>query len=165
MSERRHPNVINIDEVKPNTREKGRHKITARTLGPHAGNAQLGATLTEIPPGAVSYPRHYHCAIEESLYVVSGRGTARIGDARVAVRAGDWIAHPVGPDHAHQMINDGDEPLVYLAVSTITKCEVVVYPDSKKIGAMGGEYARPWVRTLSRDGESLDYWEGEPEAK
>jgi uncharacterized cupin superfamily protein len=164
-TERRHPNVVNIDELPPRTMEKGRHKIVSRTLGPHAGNAQLGATLTEIPPGAISYLYHYHCANEESLYIVSGRGTARIGDTRVPVRTGDWIAYPVGPEHAHQMINDGDEPLVFLAISTAHKCEVVGYPDSEKVGSMAGpSFTSPWIRKLSRAGESLDYWDGEPEA-
>jgi uncharacterized cupin superfamily protein len=166
MTERRHPNVINQDEVQPATTEKGKHHYIARRFGPHAGNAQLGATLTEIPPGKISYPFHYHCAKEEALYIVSGTGTARIGDARVPVRAGDWIAFPVGPDHAHQMINDGAAPLVYLAISTGQTCEVVGYPDSNKTAMMAGpSFQNPWIRQIARAGESLDYWDGEPNAK
>src|SRR5262245_27887228 len=101
---RRHPNVVNQDEVEARPMEKGKHKLVLRTFGPLAGNAQLGATLTEVAPGAISFPFHYHCQKEEALYIISGTGTARIGDARVAVRAGDWLAFPVGPAHAHQMI-------------------------------------------------------------
>ncbi len=88
-----------------------------RRLGAAAGGQMLGANLTEVDPGGVSFPFHYHCATEEALYVLSGSGTARIGDARVPVRAGDWISFPVGPEHAHQMINDGAEAVVYLCVS------------------------------------------------
>jgi uncharacterized cupin superfamily protein len=166
MSERRHPNVINQDELTPRTMAQGQHHVISRTLGPHAGNQQIGGTLTEIPPGKLSYPFHYHCANEETLYVISGRGTARIGDARVSVRAGDWIAFPVGPAHAHQMINDGDAPLVYLALSTKQKCEVVGYPDSNKVAASAGEsMEKTWIRQIVRAGESLDYWDGEPAAK
>ena len=99
---RRHPNVINIDEVETNEVKKGTHHVRNRRLGTPTGGAQLGGTLTELPPGAISYPFHYHCANEEAIYIISGTGTARIGEARVAVRAGDWIALPVGPDHAHQ---------------------------------------------------------------
>jgi len=166
MSSRRHPNVVHRDEVEANATQKGKHHVINRRLGTAAGNAQLGATLTELPPGAISYPFHYHCANEEAIYVVSGTGTVRIGDARVAVRAGDWIALPVGPDHAHQMINDGNEALIYLCVSTAHKCEVVGYPDSKKIGAMAGpSMMQPWIRQLVREGETLDYWDGEPAAQ
>lgn len=164
-TERRHPQVVNKDEVDPNEMKKGKHHAITRRFGPAAGNQQLGATLTELPPGAISYPFHYHSANEEALYVLSGTGTARIGDARVPVRAGDWIAHPVGPTHAHQMINDGAEPLVYLAISTVRKAEVVGYPDSKKVGFVAGEsFQKPWMRQLVKAGETLDYWDGEPDA-
>ncbi|MEZ4361687.1 MAG: cupin domain-containing protein [Kofleriaceae bacterium] len=129
------------------------------------GSKQLGGSLIELEPGAVSYPFHFHCANEEAIFVISGKGTARIGDRRVSVQAGDWIAFPVGPEHAHQMVNDGDSLLVYLAIGTDHKCEVVGYPDSKKVAAFGGEsWENPWVRELKRSGETLDYWDGEPEA-
>ncbi len=168
--ERRHPNVINHDELDPKEVKQGKHHYVTRRLGIPAGAQQLGATLTEIPPGKISYPLHFHCANEEAVYVISGKGTARIGDTRVPVRAGDWISYPVGPAHAHQMINDSDAPLVYLALSTGHKCEVVGYPDSKKIGSAatpaGGTFqTNPWIFQLSRQGETLDYWDGEPDAK
>jgi len=166
MPERRHPNVVNVDEVEVNEVKKGTHQVRNRTLGALAGSAQLGATLTELPPGAISYPYHYHCANEEAIYVLAGTGTSRIGDARVAVRPGDWIAMPVGPDHAHQMINDGSEPLIYLCVSTKHKCEVVGYPDSKKVAMWAGQSpTSAWVRQIVRQGETLDYWDGEPSAQ
>ena len=70
---------------------------------------------------------------------------------------------PGGP--AHQLINDGSEPLVYLAISTSHKCEVVGYPDSKKVAAMAGvAWDKPWIRQIWREGETVDYWEGEPNA-
>ncbi len=165
-TERRHPNVVNQDEVAPRTTEQGKHRYTTRTFGPHAGNAQLGGTLTEVPPGAISYPFHYHCANEEALYILSGTGTCRIGESRVAIRPGDWLAFPVGPTHAHQIINDGDVPLVYLALSTSIRCEVVGYPDSNKTAmAAGPSFKDAWVRQIARSGESLDYWDNEPNAK
>lgn len=146
--------------------EKGRHRMQLRRLGAAAGGQLIGANLTEVPPGAVSFPFHYHCATEEAVYVLSGSGTARIGDARVAVSAGDWIAFPPGPEHPHQMINDGTEPLVYLCVSaSIQKVDVVGYPDSKKVAATAGTFEKPVHRWISRQGESLDYWDGEPEAE
>ena len=164
--QRRHPNVVNQDEVSRNEFAKGKHHINGRGLAAAAGNVQLGATLTEIPPGKQSYPLHYHCSNEEAIYVVSGTGTARIGVARVPVRAGDWIAYPVGPAHAHQMINDGDVPLVYLCISTAHSCEIVGYPDSKKVGFIARETRdKTWHRQVVRAGETLDYWDGEPDAQ
>jgi len=67
-------------------------------------------------------------------YVLAGRGTLRLGEERIAVRSGDWIALPCGPGHAHQLINDGDLPLEYLCVSTMIPVDVWGYPDSHKLG-------------------------------
>jgi uncharacterized cupin superfamily protein len=111
----RHANVRNADEVEVREMIKGRHNMRLRRLGKPAGSIALGATLTEVAPGGISFPRHAHYANEEAIYVLSGSGEARIGDARVPVRPGDWIALPTGPEHAHQMVNISTaEPLVYL---------------------------------------------------
>ena len=165
MSERRHPNVVHEEEVPPMPMQKGKHRMKLRRLGAPAGAQMLGANLTELEPGALSFPLHYHCATEEAIYVLRGRGTARIGESRVPIRAGDFIAYPVGPDHAHQMINDGDETLVYLCVSAnAQKVDVVGYPDSKKVAATAGTFDKPLHRFIARQGESVDYWDGEPDA-
>jgi uncharacterized cupin superfamily protein len=166
MSERRHPNVVNRDEIEPVEIGQGKFHVRGRRFGPHAGNQQLGGQLMELHPGDRAFPFHFHCANEEACFVVSGTGTVRIGDARVAIRAGDWIAHPIGPDHAHQIINDGTEPLVYLCISTQHKCEVVGYPDSKKVAMSAGPSREsPWVRQIHRQGESMGYYDDEPDAQ
>jgi uncharacterized cupin superfamily protein len=164
-SSRRHPNVAHRDEVEPTIVQRGEHRFERRAFGPMTGSRQLGGSLMELAPGAVSYPFHFHCANEEAIFVVSGRGIARIGESRVPVAPGDWIALPIGPEHAHQMINDSDAPLVYLVIGTDHKCEVIGYPDSKKVAAIGGEsWERPWLREIKRTGETLDYWDDEPKA-
>jgi uncharacterized cupin superfamily protein len=128
-------------------------------------NRQLGASWFELPPGALSYPSHWHGSNEEAIYVIAGEGLARIGGTEVPIRAGDWIAFPIGPAHAHQIENRGDSPLRYLCVATNHTCEVVGYPDSNKVLAMAGESMEDlWVRQLVRGGEGLDYWDGEPAA-
>src|SRR5688572_31784648 len=114
---RRHANVVNHEEAQVMPIEKGKHRVKVRQLSRAAGGAVIGGNVTELAPRSVSFPFHYHCATEEAIYVLSGSGLARIGEQRVRVRPGDWIAYPVGPDHAHQMINDTDEPLTYLCVS------------------------------------------------
>src|SRR6516164_2223914 len=165
----RHPNVRNADEVDAREMIKGRHNMRLRQLGKPAGSSALGATLTEVAPGGVSFPRHAHNVNEEAIYVLSGSGEARIGDARVAVRPGDWIALPTGLAHAHQMVNvSATEPLVYLCISTMLGAEIVEYPDSGKIGAGVADPTSPigFRRFgLFRAGSgTLDYWDGEPEA-
>jgi uncharacterized cupin superfamily protein len=162
---RRHPNGVHRDEIAAVSIARGKHQAVRRSFGAAAGSRQLGGSLMEVAPGAVSYPLQFHCANEEAIYVISGQGTVRIGEARVPVGAGDWIAFPVGPEHAHQMINDGAEPLVYLAIGTEHKCDVLGYPDSKKIQAIGGaSWKDLWIRQIVRRGDGLDYWDGEPNA-
>lgn len=98
--------------------------------------------------------------------MLRGSGVARIGDARVPVKEGDYLDFPVGTDHAHQRINDGTEPLVYLCVSaSAQKVDVVGYPDSKKVAASAGPFEKPLHRWISRQAETIDYWDGEPDAK
>lgn len=69
-----------------------------------------------------------------------------------------------GPDGAHEVRNDGGEPARVLLLSTMSDPEVCVYPDSGKIGVVGG-WSRPdergRVRLLNRTEANLDYYEGE----
>jgi uncharacterized cupin superfamily protein len=163
-TERRHPNVVNVSEIESQTMEKGaRFGCSARRLGTATGAAGIGCTWFEVQAGRTAFPAHHHHANEESLYVLEGTGMLRIGDAEVAVGAGDYATFPVGEAHTHQLVNTGDTPLRYLCFSTLNPVEVVGYPDSNKTGAMvwPSEGQRPTVRVLVRTGETLDYYDGE----
>ncbi|HTJ41900.1 MAG TPA: cupin domain-containing protein [Kofleriaceae bacterium] len=149
----------NVDDVAPTEVHEGRHQYTRKRLGAAAGGVQLGCSHMTLPPGALSYPLHYHAANEEAIYVLAGRGTLRLGDERHPIETGDWIALPTGPAHAHQIINDSDAPLAYLCVSTMQPVDVWVYPDANKIGFTNGD-VRMWVK---RDA-GVDYWADEPAA-
>jgi uncharacterized cupin superfamily protein len=167
MTRRR--NVANLDEVAPGETRQGRHRFTRRTLGADAGGRQLGCSHMVLQPGAVSFPMHYHAANEEAVYVLAGRGTLRLGSERLAIRPGDWIALPCGPEHAHQIQNDGDRPLEYLCISTMLPVDVWGYPDSNKIGFCaappGGGRADRYLIQYVREGSAVDYWDGEPLAR
>jgi uncharacterized cupin superfamily protein len=164
---RRHPNVVNIDEVPANPIEKGtRFKASSRRLGSAAGSKALGCSHYVVPPDATAFPFHMHCVTDEAVYVLAGKGTMRIGDARIAVRAGDFIAHPAGTE-AHQLVNDGDAPLEYLALSNSHAADIVLYPDSNKLAAASVKPNQPpgppqfVVREIFRRGTPVDYYDGE----
>ena len=166
MATRRHPQVVNIDEVEPMRRHKGRFGATAKRLGAPAGAKKIGFNWMELEPGMTSFPFHWHAGIEEGIYILSGAGEMRIGKDKVAVRAGDYVAFPAGPDHAHTLTNDGEQPLQYLVLSDTNTTDVLGYPDSNKFafGAMPDPTTWPngmWVRKMIRDQESVDYFEGE----
>lgn len=144
--------------------EKGtRFGCNAKRLGVATGAEAIGCNWFEVPPGRTAFPKHHHHANEESLFVLEGTGTLRIGDDEVAVGPGDYATFPVGAATSHQLINTGDEPLRYLCFSTLHRVEVVGYPDSGKTGAAvwGGPDEPAVVRALFKTGESLDYYDGE----
>jgi uncharacterized cupin superfamily protein len=79
--------------------------------------------------------------------------------ARPAIGAGDFVSFPAGGT-AHQLINDGAEPLVYLAVSTVAGFDIVEYPDSNKISAVVGTFPSA-KRHVFRKSDQVDYFDGE----
>jgi uncharacterized cupin superfamily protein len=131
-----------------------------RRLSRPAGARDLDCAMIELAPGKTASPFHFHAANEEVLYVLDGHGTLRLGDARLPVRGGDFVAFPAGPDAPHQLTNTGDAPLRYLLVATRRRPDVVVMPDSHKVGIVddpaGGD-----ERYFSTD-SAVDRWEGEP---
>jgi uncharacterized cupin superfamily protein len=136
-------------------------------FSPALGAQKLGYNLTVLPPGKRGYPFHNHRVNEEMFFVLEGSGEVRIGGERYPIRAGDVIACPPGgPESAHQIINTGDADLRYLSVSTKQSPEICEYPDSKKYGVLAEfapttDGAPQFFRTVGRQGESVDYWEGE----
>ena len=166
MSNRRHPQIVNVDEVDGMSRAKGRFGVTMKRLGAPAGARAIGFNWMELQPGKTSFPYHYHAGIEEGLYILSGQGVLRIGNEQVAVRAGDYAAFPPGPDFAHALTNTGAEPLRYVSFSNQNTADVCAYPDSNKIAFVGlpDPSAWPkgaWVFKLIKDQPSVDYYEGE----
>ncbi len=125
------------------------------------GLSKLGCTVTQVAPGCTAYPFHSHRANDELFYIIDGRGELRLGESRHAVTAGDVVGCPAGaPKTAHQLINTGDAPLTYLAISTQTDPEICEYPDSGKVGAYDGS-GDGELAHLSAYKSEIDYWDGE----
>ncbi|MFY0583369.1 cupin domain-containing protein [Cystobacter fuscus] len=140
--------------------------IRRKQLGAAAHGQKLGCSLLELLPGKQSWPFHYHLANEEALFFLEGSGTLRLGDERVPVSAGDYVALPPGPACAHQLLNEGTQPLRYLAFSTQREPDVLVYPDSQKIGVMagsapGGAKAARTLEAYLPLAAKVGYWDGE----
>jgi uncharacterized cupin superfamily protein len=174
MSERRHPNVVHIDDVTPREPSRGKLGFRGRRLGPEAGGRALGVTYIELAPGKTAFPNHWHSAIEEGIYVLEGTGTMRIADKTVPVHPGDYIALPPGPATTHQLTNTGAVAMRYLALSApaaATTMDVVVYPDSNKVSyATGvdpvkGFAGGTWILGIHKQQPPVDYYLDEPLAQ
>jgi uncharacterized cupin superfamily protein len=146
---------------RPTGATAGRFDASRATLGPALGLKKIGCNVTQVAPGRSAYPFHSHRANDELFLVLAGSGELRLGDARHAVTTGDLIGCPAGgPATAHQLINTGNAPLRYLAVSTTIDPEVCEYPDSGKVGTYAGR-DDDGLMHLSRYADQVDYWKDE----
>ena len=135
-------------------------------LGQAMGSKKLGFNVAVVPPGKRVFPYHQHSAQEELFFVLEGRGSIRLGGRKRRIRQGDFISIPPGPGSAHQIINDSDAPLRYLAVSTMEIPEVAFYPDLGKIGIYTGTPpgkapAKGSLRHYTYLDRGVTYWDGE----
>ena len=174
-AERRHPQVVNVEELPIREEKTGDFVFRTRRLGAQAGGRALGCSHYELEPGKTTFPFHFHSALEEALYILEGTGTLRIGKDKVELRPGDYVAFPPGPDYAHALTAGPGGPLRYLAMSspaTPTTLDIVAYPDSKKIAFASGidpakGYAGgTWLRMIIKEDQPpVGYYDDEPLAK
>jgi len=133
-----------------------------RTLGLRL----IGASYNEVPPGKSGCPFHNHRGEDELFVILEGSGIYRFGGERIAFEPGDVLSAPAGgPETAHQILNTGDTPLRYLAVSNQAPVDVVEYPDSGKVLATVEDGPEDdGFRQMTKRTASLSYWEDEPGA-
>jgi uncharacterized cupin superfamily protein len=145
-------------ELEDGDRPEGWNWRYAR-VGEKIGAQKIGASIYELPPGGRSFPYHYECPEEEWLLVLTGEPTLRTPEGERRLRAGDTVCFREGPEGAHQVRNDGAEPLRIMIFSTkLGPPAVAFYPDSDKVLIKTHD---PADRALYRRGDAVDYWEGE----
>jgi len=172
MENSRHPNIINEEELQWKISDHGENFASGRKiLGAATGASQFGCSLYEVKPGKRAFPYHAHASNEESIYVLEGEGTLRLGkeggEDSIPLKKGDYITLPASLDMAHQLINSGEKILKYLCFSTLKDPEVVRYPDSNKVGMLTSKAPAHWPNMrghgfkLLKDTEGLDYYQDE----
>jgi uncharacterized cupin superfamily protein len=160
------PRIVNLENVPLVTRGNGdKFEAQFAPAGAHLGSQKLGFNVTTLAPEKKAFPYHAHRGNEEMFFVLEGEGSVRIDGETHRIRKGDFISLPPGKDSAHQIVNDSQAPLRYLAVSTMEMPELVEYPDSGKIGTYDSPGGRPQpqdaIRIYVRASDAVDYWEGE----
>jgi uncharacterized cupin superfamily protein len=146
-----------------NEYDHGETAFRRKELSTAVGADELGCSLYELAPGKQSWPYHYHTANEEAIFVLDGEGTLRTADGEQSLRSGDFVTLPADEEGGHQIVNDGDEPLRYLMVSTMNEPDVTVYPEMEKFGVFvgappGGRDERSFHGFYNIDDET-DSWE------
>ncbi len=155
--------TVQEQEVEWRTYDHGEHSFRRRELSAAGGGEELGCSFYELPPGARSWPYHYHTANEEALYVLDGTGVVRGPDGDEELTPGTYVTLPADESGSHQVVADADQPLRYLMVSTMNDPDVTVYPEMDKIGvfagaAPGGRGERSVHGYYPRDA-AVGYWE------
>lgn len=138
--------------------------LRRKQLGAAAGGKELGCSLYELPAGERAWPYHYHTGNEEALYVLAGTGKVRLAGEEHPLSAGDYVALPTGEEGAHRIINDSDDILQYLVISTMDDPDITVYPDAESFGvyagsAPGGDKDERILAGYFRNEDGIDYWE------
>ena len=131
-------------------------------VGKRLGSEGIGASLYELEPGQKTFPYHYHFGQEEWLIVLRGEPTLRDPSGERRLEPGDCVLFRRGPEGAHLVRNDTDEPVRLLMLSSAADVEVAVYPDSGKVGAFADvPGSDETFRLLVREDSAVDYFEGE----
>jgi uncharacterized cupin superfamily protein len=106
-------------------------QCTSQSPGDATGMTGFGFHIIEVQPGKASTERHFHYNEDECIYVLSGQGTAQIGDDVFDIGPGDFMGCPkTGP--AHTMTNTGTDILRCIIVGERAPSDVVDYPDQNK---------------------------------
>jgi len=98
------------------------------------GGPFLGASLYELGPGNFVI-FHIHHGSEELLIVLRGTPTLRTNEGERRLQEGEAVHFPPGPDGAHGLRNDTEEPVRYVMAGTRVSPEVVEYPDLGQLTA------------------------------
>jgi uncharacterized cupin superfamily protein len=152
------PNIERPDFDEP--REHPGFTCSRARIGRQAGTEKVGLSLWEMPPGQAAYPYHWHVAEEEVVIVLEGAPSLRAPGGWSELRRGDVLSFPVGEEGAHQIVNRTDSIVRFLALSN-QQADIVVYPDSGKVGAFERRPQGGGVHLAFREADAVDYYEGE----
>ena len=130
-------------------------------LGRQAGAQRLGLSFWEVEPGEAAYPYHVHLTEEEIVVVLEGRPSMRTADGWIELEEGDVLSFLAGEAGAHQLVNRSDAVVRFLAISTGGAPDIVIQPDSGKVGAFERRPDGGGMRLWFREGDAVGYYEGE----
>jgi uncharacterized cupin superfamily protein len=153
------PNINDPRFDEPREHE-GFHARRAR-VGHQLGTERLGVSLWEVPAGQAAYPYHYHLAEEELVVVLEGQPILRTPEGSRQLDEGDICSFPRGEQGAHQLLNGTDGVVRLMALSTHGDPDIVIYPDSQKLGAAERLPDGGGLRRFFRLADNVDYWDGE----
>lgn len=109
--------------------------------------ADIGASLYVLKPGTTTGNYHFHHGVEEMLILIEGRPTLRTPEGNRVLESGEVVHFKKGAEGAHQIINDTEEVVRLVIVSSQASPDAVEYPDQGMLSVM--------ARTISQLGDPL----------
>ena len=100
-----------------------------RALGDAFGLTKIGVNHTILPPDVESSMRHWHTHEDELIFVLSGELVLRTDSGEQTLLPGMVAGFVSGNGDAHQFINRGAVPAVYLEISNRDVKDAAAYPD------------------------------------
>jgi uncharacterized cupin superfamily protein len=142
-------------------RERDGFRCLRARLGRQAGSERIGASLFAVPPGEAAYPYHWHLGEEEMVVVLEGSPLLRTPSGERRLERGELVSFLRGEGGAHQIVNDTDHEIRFLALSEQGDPDIVMYPDSGKLGAFERRPQGGGLYKLFKVDDEVGYWEGE----
>jgi uncharacterized cupin superfamily protein len=93
--------------------------------------------------------------------VLAGAPSLRTVDGWRELRDGDVVAFPRGERGGHQLVNRTAATVRFLSFSSSGEPDIVIYPDSGKLGAFERLPDGGGLRALFRLADTVDYHHGE----
>ena len=158
---------VNLNEIKedPWQSPAGKYAVFFKGISEALGREPTSLDLSKrhpfdlewsrVPPGKCNFPYHAHSAQWELYVVISGKGIVRHKEGKTDIAPGD--AFVFGPDEPHQIINSGEQDLIYYVIADNPIGESAYYPDSGKWKANKSSAAD---RVVIK-GEETHYFHGE----
>lgn len=156
---RRMPNIN--DPVRVAHRSGDGFRVRRARVGHQLGTERLGVSIWEVPPRQAAYPYHYHLAEEELVVVLEGTPSLRDLEGWRELEEGEVCSFPRGERGAHQLMNRSASTVRLLALSTHGEPDIVLYPDSGKLGAAERLPSGGGLRKFFRLSDDVDYYDGE----
>lgn len=153
------PNIYKPDFDEP--RDHDGFRARRARIGRQLETERVGISLWEVPPGEKAYPYHFHLSEEEVLVVLEGAPTLRSPLGSRRLERGEVARFPAGAEGAHQLINETEELVRLIAVSTHGAPDVIIYPDSGKLSAAERLPTEDGRKHYFRIEDEVDYWDGE----
>lgn len=153
--------MTNLNRPDFDERDHDGFRARRARLGHELGTERLGVSLWEVPPGEAAYPFHYHLGEEELVVVLAGAPSLRTPEGWRELEEGELVSFPRGERGAHQLVNRTGETVRFLALSTNGEPDLVLYPDSGKLGAAERLPSGGGLLSFFRLGDAVDYWDGE----